>query len=128
MAEEEERKKKRSNVVTLTVMGIAGTLWIADELIPDPVEMRRNTYADRVACERDYPPEKCEPQTAGSGNSTTYVGYHGGYWGPYYSASRSNAAAGDPGPGRTNGLARASFTTSYRGGFGAFGRAVHGVA
>jgi hypothetical protein len=128
MADEGERKKKRSNAIILTVMGVAATVWIADELIPEPVEMRRNTYADRAACERDYPPEKCEPQTTGTTTGTSYVGYHGGYWGPYYSASRTSVAPSDPGPGRTNGLARASFTTSYRGGFGAVGRAIHGVS
>jgi hypothetical protein len=115
----EEGESRRSNIVTLTVIGLVVAVSIADEAIPQGVEMRRNVYAGRADCERDYPPSQCEPQNSGGGG----VGYHG----PYYSASRSSATAGDPGPGRTVGT-RASYETSYRGGFGAFGRAIHGVA
>lgn len=120
----EEGGSRRSNAITLTVLGVVGAVWIADEVIPEGVEMRRNTYADRAACERDYQPSQCEPQgTVGSGGV-----YYGGYYGPYYSASRANATASDPGPGRTGGLARAAVTTSYRGGFGSFGHAIHAAA
>lgn len=112
-----EGGSRRSNAVTLTVLGVIGAVWILDEVIPEGVEMRRNTYADRVACERDYPPSQCEPQ-----------GTAGVYYSSYYYASGATATAGDPGPGRTGGIARASFTTSYRGGFGAFGHAVHAAS
>ena len=54
-----------------------------------------------------------------------HVSWRGGYHGPYYAASRGEAAAGDPGSGRS-GVTPASFQTSYRGGFGAFGHAVRG--
>ena len=119
----EEGRSRRSNAITLTVLGVVGAVWIADEIIPEGVEMRRNSYADRAACERDYPPSQCQPQgTVGGGV------YYGSYYGPYYSASSSSASVSDPGPGRTGGIARASYTTSYRGGFGAFGHAVHAVS
>jgi hypothetical protein len=115
-------QSRRSNVVTLTVIGMVAAVSIADETIPQGVEMRRNLYANRAACERDYPPSQCG---ANSGGSTGLTG--GGYYGPYYSANPSAASAGDPGSGRTMG-SRVSYETSYRGGFGAFGRAIHGVA
>jgi hypothetical protein len=114
----EEGGSRRSSIVTLSVLGMVAAVSIADEAIPQSVEMRRNLYADRAACERDYPPSQCENGGSGSG-----VGYHG----PYYSVARGNTAAGDPGPGRMTGT-RISYETSYRGGFGAFGRAIHGVA
>lgn len=111
---------RRSTVVRLTVVGMIAAVAIADETIPQAVEMRRNLYADRAACERDYPPGQCTANSSGGGSS-------GGYHGPYYSADRSKASAGDPGSGRTLG-ARTAYETSYRGGFGTFGRAIHGVS
>ena len=118
----DEGGHRRSTIVTLTIVGLVAGVSIADKAIPQGVETRRNLYADRAACERDYPPSQCQ-QNSGSGGG----GSGGGYHGPYYSANRSNAAAGDPGPGRIGGN-RVAYETSYRGGFGAFGRAIHGVA
>jgi hypothetical protein len=115
-----EGGSRRSTIVTLTVVGMVAAVSIADEAIPQGVEMRRNVYADRTACERDYTASQCEANSGGGGSG-------GGYYGPYYSARRGSAAAGDPGPGRTIGT-RASYETSYRGGFGAFGRAIHVAA
>jgi hypothetical protein len=117
---------KRSNIVTLTVLGLVATVAIADKAIPQPIEMRRNTYANRADCERDYSPSQCE-QNNGSGSNSGGGYYGGGYHGPYYTANRSAAPASDPGPGRT-GVTRTSFETSYRGGFGAIGRSIHAVA
>jgi hypothetical protein len=114
---------RRSNIVGLTVLGLVSTVFIADKVIPQGTEMRRNVYANRADCERDYPPppDRCDQDNGGSNtNSGGHVFFHG----PYYSANRSSAPAGDPGPGRS-GATRASFETSYRGGFGAIGRAIH---
>lgn len=117
----DDDNKRRSNIVTLTVLGLFATVFVADKAIPQGTEMRRNVYANQADCERDYSPNQCQ-QSSGGGSGTA-----GGYHGPYYSANRSNAPANDPGPGRT-GVTRASFETSYRGGFGAFGRAIHVAA
>ena len=122
----EDGSKRRSNVVSLTVLGLFATVFIADEAIPQPTEMRRNVYNNRADCERGYSQNQCQQDSGGSSGSSG-SGYHGGYHGPYYSASRSTASSDDPGPGRT-GVTRVSYETSYRGGFGAFGRAIHGVA
>ena len=111
---------RRSNIVWLSVLGLVSTVAIADKAIPQPVEMRRNVYASRTDCERDYPPSQCQSQSSGGGG-----GGGGGFHGPYYSTSRSSAAADDPGPGRN--AAPRTYETSYRGGFGAFGRAIHAV-
>lgn len=114
---------RRSRVVGLSIVGLIGTVWVADRAIPHGTDMRRNLYADRAACERDYPPppDRCEqPASGGPGG---HIFYHG----PYYSAYRANAPSGDPGPGRT-GIAPIAYETSSRGGFGAFGRAAHAAA
>jgi hypothetical protein len=93
-------------------------------LIPEGQQMRRNVYADRASCERDYSPPQCEQSGPGPGGSFGYAG--GGWHGPYYAANRpAPGTAADPGPGRI-GLA-SSVETSVRGGFGAFGRAMHAV-
>ena len=118
----DEEPSRRSKIVGLTVLGLVATVAIADEAIPPSVEMRRNLYNDRAACERDYPPSQCQADY-GSGSS----GYSGSWHGPYYSSSRANAAADDPGPGRS-GVSHVSYQTSYRGGFGAIGHAVHVAA
>jgi hypothetical protein len=121
----DEGASRRSNIVTLSIIGLVGTVWIADKVIPQGVEMRRNLYADRAACERDYPPPPNRCEDSGSSGSSSSGG-HGYYHGPYYNADRSTAAAGDPGSGRTSST-RASYETTTRGGFGSFGRAVHAV-
>jgi hypothetical protein len=115
-------RNRRSSVVFLSLIGLASTVAIADEAIPQPVEMRRNVYANRADCLRDYPPppDQCEAQSSGGGGSG------GGYHGPYYSSNRSSATTSDPGPGRA-GTTAVAHETSYRGGFGAFGRAIHAV-
>ena len=110
-------EKKRSNAVLLTLIGLPAAVIIAEPFIPQGQEVRRNLYADRGGCERDYSPQQCQP---GSGSS-------GGWHGPYYSSNRYSAAAGsDPGPGRSG--ATHAVETSTRGGFGAFGRAMHAAA
>ena len=113
-------KQRRSNVVFLSLLGAAGAVIVASEAFPG-TEMRRNTYADRAACERDYSPQQCQPSST-SGGSVSYVSYN--YWsGPEYAANRGQAASGDPGPGRTG--VHASTVSSVRGGFGGFGRSAH---
>jgi hypothetical protein len=118
----DEEPSRRSKIVGLTVLGLVATVAIADKAIPQGVEVRRNLYADRAACERDYPPSQCQDD---SGNVSS--GYSGTWHGPYYSSSRANAAADDPGPGRT-GASHVSYETSHRGGFGAIGHAMHAGA
>jgi hypothetical protein len=114
---------RRSTVVQLSIFGMIGAVMLLDHVVPQEVETRRNLYADRAACERDYPPppDRCEQHNSGgSSGSGGHVFYHG----PYYAADRTSAAAaGDLGSGRTA-TARSSVETSYRGGFGAFGHAV----
>jgi hypothetical protein len=116
-------ESRRSTVVQLSIFGMIGAVMLLDHVVPQEVETRRNLYADRAACERDYPPppDRCDQHNS-SGNSGS--GGHVFYHGPYYAADRSSAAAaGDPGSGRTVNAA-SSVETSYRGGFGAFGHAV----
>jgi hypothetical protein len=117
---------RRSNAVGLTILGLVATVGIADKAIPQPTEMRRNLYANRVDCERDYPPppNRCDQDNGGS--NTTGGGHGGSFHGPYYSANRSTVPAGDPGPGRM-GATAVAHETSYRGGFGAIGRTIHAV-
>jgi hypothetical protein len=115
----DEEPSRRSKIVGLTVLGLVATVAIADEMAPQSVEMRRNRYADRAACERDYPPSQCQDDPGGGGS-----GYIGTWHGPYYTSSRANAAVDDPGPGRT-GVSHVSYETSYRGGFGSIGHAMH---
>lgn len=116
----DDGRNRRSNIVTLTVLGLFASVFVADKAIPQGTEMRRNMYTNRADCERDYSPSQCQQNTGGGSGG-------GGYHGPYYSANCANVPAGDPGPGRT-GATRVSFETSYRGGFGAFGRAIHAAS
>jgi len=114
-----DNDRRRSTAVTLTVLGLVATVVVVDKAIPRGTELRRNVYASRADCERDYAADQCAPQN--SGGSGGY--YTGGYYhGPYYSANRSQAAANDPGPGRS-GAVHVAAETSARGGFGAVGRA-----
>lgn len=108
--------QRRSQLVTLSLIGVAGAAIVAAEALPG-TPMRRNLYADRAACEADYSPSQCQPATLSGG----YAGH--GWWGPEYTASRRAAPAGDPGPGR-HGLPH-SVGRSVRGGFGGFARAAH---
>jgi hypothetical protein len=116
----------------LSLIGVPTAVILAAPLIPAGHQVRRNIYPDRAACERDYSPQQCEPDNqSGSGSSggsgSGSSGGHGSYYhGPYYSADRNSPEAKtDPGPGRT--AIRTATETSVRGGFGAFGRAVHAV-
>lgn len=120
----DDGNNRRSNIVVLTVLGLVATVAIADKAIPQGVAMRRNLYTNRADCERDYAPGQCQPDSSGSGGGSGGGHYHG----PYYSASRSSAATADPGAGSSGGTRAMSVETSYRGGFGAFGRAVHAAA
>lgn len=107
-------ERKRSNIVLLTLVGLPAAVIIAEPFIPQGDEVRRNLYPDRAACERDYSPQQCG-QSSGSS---------GGWHGPYYYSNRYSAQAGaDPGVGRTGAVH--AVETSTRGGFGAFGRAMH---
>ncbi|HTZ35939.1 MAG TPA: hypothetical protein VMB84_07930 [Stellaceae bacterium] len=113
---------RRSRIVNVSLIGLPLAAITAANLIPPATMMRRNNYPDRAACERDYPPppDRCDQP---DGNSS-----HPHFWhGPYYVADRSAPEArGDPGPGR--GVTPASYETSARGGFGAFGRGLRAVA
>ena len=109
--------QRRSSVVMLTLIGLPlGVMGIA-HAIPDAQEMRRNLYADRAACERDYTPQQCEARSASSG---------GGWHGPFYLVSHlAPGRAGDPGPGRGGTIIGTE--TSMRGGFGHFGHAMRAI-
>jgi hypothetical protein len=122
----EDGGSRRSQIVSLSIVGMVGAVILADHAIPQGTEMRRNLYGDRAACERDYPPppNRCDQHDSSGGGSS---GGHFFYHGPYYAADQSTAPAGDPGSGRTA-TARTSVETSTRGGFGAFGRAAHAAA
>jgi hypothetical protein len=106
---------RRSNIVVLSLIGLPIATIAAANMIPAGTQVRRNNYQDRAACERDYPPSQCESGSSGGGGSSGWF-YHG----PYYSANRSTAAAGDPGPGRS-GVTPASVETSVRRAAGAAG-------
>ena len=109
-----EGESRRSQIVTLSIVGLVGAVILADHAIPQETEMRRNLYGARAACERDYPPppDRCEQHNSGGGSgggSGGHVFYHG----PYYAANQSTAPAGDPGSGRTA-TARTSVEASTR--------------
>ena len=107
---------KRSQIVVLSLIGLPLGAFALAEAFPAQ-EMRRNLYSDRASCERDYSADQCSSHGVGLG------GGGGGYCGPYYHANRSlPAARNDPGSGRGGAH---TVETSVRGGFGAFGRAVH---
>jgi hypothetical protein len=110
--------QRRSNIVGLTLIGLPLGAVALGNVIPAGQEMRRNLYADRAACERDYSPAQCQQGTGAS---------HVGVWlGPNYYANRGvTEARSDPGAGRTGQISRTE--TSVRGGFGAFGRAMRAV-
>jgi hypothetical protein len=116
--EAQAKSQRRSNIVTLTLIGLPVGAVVLGNIIPAGQTVRRNLYADRTACERDYGPEHCQSSTSGSSGLTSSSVWYG----PYYFANRSSPEARtDPGPGR--GVApRSGVETSTRGGFGAFGR------
>ena len=113
-------EQRRSRAVVLTLIGLPTAVMLGASVIPEGQAMRRNVYADRVACERDYSPAQCQP------GGSSYWGIANGWHGPYYFADRTAAAArSDPGAGRI-GL-QAATERSVRGGFGSFGRAMHAM-
>jgi hypothetical protein len=104
--------QKRSQNVLIGLLGLPGAVIVASDLMPSGPLMKRNIYATRAACERDYSPAQCTFDTGGS---------HVSFYGPSYNADRSAPAARSyPGPGRVGGLATS--VSSHRGGFGGFGR------
>ncbi len=116
----EPRRRSRAVILTLAGMPVAAVA-LANAFRSQ--QMRRNLYQDRAACERDYRPDQCQPN---SGSSTGSTGHTGGFHGPYYNGNRGSAAArSDPGPGRSGQVTAVQVST--RGGFGAFGRAMHAV-
>lgn len=107
--------KWRTRTIILVSIGAAATLAAC---APEP-EYRRNGYATRADCLKDYPPEHC-PGGAGAG------GY---FYGPWFFADRRRAPMGDPGPGATaaatgrSAVAQPDATATRRGGFGSTARA-----
>jgi hypothetical protein len=113
-----EPGRRRSLLVNLTALGVAGA--VAVPYLPQGNELRRNVYADRESCVRDYSPDQCEPPS-----SSSAVG-HGSWRGPGYYSDRSlPEAKADPGAGRI-GLSGGT-ETSVRGGFGRIGQALRAV-
>lgn len=103
----------RSRAVTLVLLG-AGAAACA----PEP-QYRRNTYASREECLRDYSPGQCEP--------------HGtrGFIGPFFWVGGGARPLVDPGPGASARDGRSSVAagvtapapqSAVRGGMGATGR------
>jgi hypothetical protein len=126
----DNRTRKRSNAVVLTLVGVPlAAIGIANAFPGQTY--KRNLYPDRAACERDYTPQQCEPGggsgTTSSGGSSGSGGHSSGLWfhGPAYSADRGATSAGDPGPGRTGQITRTEVST--RGGFGAMGRGLRAI-
>lgn len=115
--------KKRSNIVLLTLVGLPFGAMALGDIMPAGQQVRRNLYPDRGACERDYSPQQCAPNSGSSSGGSGGGG--GGYHGPYYAGRIASGASGDPGAGRTGQLTRTE--TSVRGGFGSFGRAMRAV-
>lgn len=114
--------RKRSQAVILTLVGLPVAAAALAQAFPGQ-QMRRNLYSDQAACERDYSPAQCQPNRGSGTGSSAYMG---GFHGPYYYGNRSAVAArSDPGPGRSGQITRTE--VSMRGGFGAFGRAMHAV-
>ncbi len=80
---------------------------------------RRNSYASKADCYRDYGPNDCEPTPTGHG-----------YYGGYFWAFGGMRPSGDPGPGASALNGRSQIATAVsdpvRGGFGATGRGYRG--
>lgn len=111
----------RSASVTLVLVG-AGIA----ACTPEPT-YRRNVYASRKDCTRDYAAEICGPASPGM---------HG-FYGPIFWAGGGRRPVGDPGPGASapaNASSRyalqvsAPMRASERGGFGDTGRSYRGSA
>lgn len=102
----------RSTSVTLVLIGagLAGCGQPEEEGY-----YRRNSYASKADCYRDYGPDNCQPMGSG-----------GGFVGAYFWAFGGARPSGDPGPGATaqNGRSQLAISVSdpVRGGFGATGR------
>jgi hypothetical protein len=114
MKEGADMSRWRSGAVVLAVLGAAAVLNGCGQ-----PEYRRNGYASRADCLKDYPADKCE---ARSGAGTGFL-----YFGPWFLGNQRNAVAGDPGPGRTavNGVSQSATpgaSETRRGGFGSTGR------
>jgi hypothetical protein len=106
----------RSSAVTLVVIGVAGVASCS----PEPQTYRRNLYATKGDCYRDYGPADCEASS-----------YRAGYFfGAPYWVGGGRRPAGDPGPGASavNGRSGVALAVSdpVRGGFGATGRSYSG--
>jgi len=103
----------RSSAVALAALGAAAGVAGCN---PQP-EYRRNGYASRADCLRDYPANQCESTRSGG------VSY---FYGPWYGNQRT-ATTNDPGPGATavNGRSQSADpagSVARRGGFGGTGR------
>jgi len=99
----------RSSAVALVALGAAAGV---SGCSPQP-EYRRNGYASRADCLRDYPAHQCESTRSGGGFY---------YYGPWY-GDRRGATATDPGPGATavdgrSQVADPARSATRRGGFG----------
>jgi hypothetical protein len=99
---------------TLPIIALGAVVATLSACAPREQSLRRNAYASREDCARDYSDAQCEARGASGG----------GYYGPYYGGGGS-AARPDPGPGRTarNGQSPFEVTigddrTTQRGGFG----------
>jgi hypothetical protein len=115
--------RRRSWIVTLTLLGLWGTV-MAAPLLPQGKSIRRNLYGTREDCERDYAPSQCEA-TGGGGGAGAGIG-SGSWRGPGYYADRTlPEARSDPGAGRS-GVIR-PVETSVRGGFGRFGSVMRAI-
>jgi hypothetical protein len=115
----EDKNSRRSQWVGWVWVGLAGA-YVALPLIPEGKTYRQNVYSDWSDCEADYSRQQCQQD-----NSSSSPGGRVYFVGPSYAADRNNAAANDPGPGRS-GVTR-TFKTSVRGGFGAIGRFARAV-
>lgn len=106
----------RSASVSLVLIGAAAGLASCGP--SEPGYYRRNVYASKADCYRDYGPRDCE------------VGYTGYYYGAHYWAFGGARPANDPGAGASAVNGRSQIATAVsdpvRGGFGATGRGYRG--
>lgn len=107
---------RRSRNVRLVLIGAAGLALLSAAGCTDRRESKRNQYASREDCLKDYPENQCT-----NARGTVIPG--GGFWyGPWYGRAVARAGMVDPGPGATAVQGRSAFATASetrRGGFGA---------
>ncbi|MDK2122859.1 hypothetical protein [Parachitinimonas caeni] len=113
---------RKSKLVVLTLIGSATLAGCSEQ-----VQTKRNMYASREDCLKEWPPEDCREESYRRSNGST--GYS--YWGPHYTSNgrvfhyngRESMRYGKLSSSRAISTSHSSVS---RGGFGSIGHGSHG--